>query len=270
MNVKGEGKEGTWEASDVLRACMEKKGISQAELVRLCTEKGYQITQGSVSRVLTKKKKMSLEECRAFCDVLNISADMFLFSDTRTTMSEDSFFLLSDREMSSAKGILGDYDLFFASTAQEEKNRIIDGELKLYYGKSCIHANIDIHIKNSAPKKYKGYLWIGSQAPVAYIIVKKQGRGEISVVAFRYRKFEAVPMKCRTALCLTTSAGEKKEPVVHRIALIRRGTMPKSARDALVQDIFVFLKNDVCCHLEVEEDMKMYRRFTGAEEAEYE
>lgn len=270
MNEKKKGNGAERKTSEILKEYMAKMNISQTELAKLCTAKGYQVTQSSVSKVINNTKKMSIEECRAFCDALNISADILLFPNTRRTMSTDSFFLLSDEERQSAKGILGEYTLFFASTAEEERKRIIDGNLKLYEGDACIHAEIDINIRNSDPKHYKGYLRIGNPATVAYIIVKRMPQGEISVLAFRYRDFQKERMQCRTALCLTTSAGEKKEPLIHRVALIRRGTVSESVKEALINGISVFLKTDICYRLEVGEDMKMYQQLTGIREEEYE
>ena len=42
---------------DTIKDCMQRKNISQTELLKRCKEKGYLITQSGVSKVLNKTKK---------------------------------------------------------------------------------------------------------------------------------------------------------------------------------------------------------------------
>lgn len=228
---------------DIIKDCMQRKNISQTELLKRCKEKGYFITQSSVSKVLSKTKKISIEEFKAFCDALKLSADELFWGTQKKCVKENAFFLLDKNAIDSAQGILGQYDMYFASTAIEE-NLLIKGSLNLYCGESCVLAEASIQAKNTMQKQYTGYLWIGNSGKVAYIILKKVPSGEMSVLAIRYREFQVEKMKCRGALCLTTSAGEMKDPVAHPVVLIRHEWICKYNKSELYKKIHKILKEE--------------------------
>lgn len=228
---------------DTIKDCMQRKNISQTELLKRCKEKGYLITQSGVSKVLNKTKKISVEEFKAFCDVLKLSADELFFGTQKKCVKEDAFFLLDKNTIDSVKGILGQYDMYFASTAIEE-NLLIKGSLNLYCKESCVLAEASIQAKNTMQKQYTGYLWIGNPRKVAYIILKQVPFGEMSVLAIRYREFQVEKMKCRGALCLTTSAGEMKDPIAHSVVLIRHEWIRKHDSSGLDEKIHEILKSE--------------------------
>lgn len=207
----------------ILQECLSKNNINQRELSELCIKKGYPVSQGSISKILSGKKKMSLEECRAFCMVFGISADKFIFPEKFASKEKrDSFFLLEKDALKEAELLVGDYQIFFMSTANDEY-KILDGILRLTLLDFCVSADIEINVRGEKKKDYHGFLYFSSQWTVAYIVVKNSETGEISVLALRYRRFTIESMQCRIALCLTTSAGEQKNPVIHRMLLFRDG-----------------------------------------------
>lgn len=258
------------EVCHIIKTHFDRCNINQTEFVKRCIKNGYHITQGSISRVLAGKKKISVEEMRAFCDVLKIPAEVLLFPNMQRFSSEEDFFLLPEREIESVDGVLGDYDIYFMSTAKEENDVMNQGTLRLFSGNNCVHAEVEISLKDSTSKKYRGYLWIAEQGTVAYVIVKRMPEGEISVVAFRYRKFEKKSMRCRSAVCLTTSAGEKKDPVFHYLALIRAGAVTEEVRERLAKELQKELRKSPSQYLEVEGDMDMYQWLSDLGEVQYE
>lgn len=244
-----------------LKKYLEDHHISQADLLRLCKKKGRSVSQGNLSKVLSGQKKISVEECMAFCKALDISADMLLFSDSdRSRRRSEGFFSLPEEMLPAVSGMLGEYEILYASTAAEEEGSLIDGSLKLYQKNQSVYAQVEIRTGHSVTKKYKGFFVVYPYFPTAYIMVKNKESGEICMMALRYRAFNVENMLCRMALCLTTSAGEKKQPIAHRMILVRKGQIAeKAAYEKWKKDASSFLKEDKGFQLEREEDMALFQ-----------
>lgn len=241
----------------VLKEYLKKSGMNQNELVYRCCERGYSISQSSLSKVLSGQKKMSLEECKAFCDVLKISADELLFGSEWAAHNSDAFFLLSRKNLEYAKALLGEYKIYYSSTAAEEGGRLIEGRLRLCQKGEWIQAVVLIQVNKESEKAYEGYLMINREWPVAYIVLKRMITDEISVLALRYREFLHEAMKCRMALCLTTGAGEKKNPVAHQVALFRKNEVQDNRE--FLQSVETYLKKSPHSYLDVEDDVGIYQ-----------
>ena len=69
-------------------------------------------------------------------------------------------------------------------------------------------------------KKYEGQFF-ASPLGVAYCVLINNEWKELSLISFRHRTFFLKKVKCRAGLAVTISAGEKKEPVVHKLAIYR-------------------------------------------------
>lgn len=257
-------KRGARSPQGVLKEYLEKHHLTQNELLKRCQEKGYRITQGSLSKVLSGKKKMSLDECAAFCDVLDISADEFLFSERRSTSEDAAFFLLSDEDALDAESMTGVYSVFFESTAKEEEGKAVTGTLHLVRDHSRIRAELAICTAKTL-KRYAGFLWRKKDWPVAYIIVKRAETGEVATFALRNRSFSVAEMQGRVAVCLSTSAGEQKDPILQHVALVRQCDLAdmifeENVNIENVEEIVKWLKGKESLRLEMKEDIEFFKQ----------
>lgn len=245
----------------ILKQYLEEHDISQADLIRLCEEKGHAISQANLSKVLSNQKKMSVEECISLCTALDISADKLLLPDSyQSRKRSEVFFSLTAETILSMKGLLGEYHIMYESTAAEENGSLIDGSLKLYQENQFVYARIIIHAGQSVVKKYEGQFVISQGFPTAYIIVKNNETGEVCMAALRFRPFNVENMQCRMALCLTTSAGEKRQPIAHRMILVRKERFSeKETYENLKKSVSSFLKEERGFQLEREEDMALFQ-----------
>lgn len=257
-------KHGVSPPQGVLKEYLEEYHWTQSDLLKRCQEKGHQITQGSLSKVLSGKKKMSLDECTAFCDALDISADEFLFPERRSTSADAAFFLLSDEEALDAECMTGVYNVFFESTAKEEEGKAVTGTLHLVRDRSRIRAELAIYTAKVL-KRYAGFLWRKKDWPVAYIIVKRAETGEVATLALRNRSFTVAEMQGRVAVCLSTSAGEQKDPILQHIALVRQSDVAdmifkENVNSENVEEIVKWLKGKESLRLEMKEDIEFFKQ----------
>ena len=66
------------------------------------------------------------------------------------------------------------------------------------------------------------------------------------------------------ALCITTSAGEKKEPIVHRIVLIRESELKGKDQDMVVKSVGIMLSGEKPAErLEIDSDLKLFQMIQG-------
>ncbi len=244
----------------VLKDYLDKRKITQTALLGMCQKKGYHITQGSLSKVISGKKKMSLDECVAICDVLNISTDMLLFSQRRVQEENDSFFLLENQDIQGLQCILGEYFIVFLSTAEEEDSKLIEGRLHLYVERQKVCAQVNIFLEGTDMKEYMGFVWRGKNWPVAYIITKRIKTGEMAIIALRLRDFSSKKMKCRMSLCLTTCAGEKKEPISYYVALVRKNPIMSKKWVHIREELVQWLHQTKACRLSIDDDIELFRQ----------
>lgn len=215
-----------WERIKML---IEKKNISQAELQRLCEAHGYKITQPEISKLVSGTQHLNLYQFIAFSEVLGISANHLInekLSFQKVQVSGSSFAL--NPEEDEFTGYLGSYYTAFKSTSSFD-DKILHGRitfLPVERAKLCgallelDTGEIDAE-GNHIFKFYQGELIVSKKMGVAYCILINEKIGEISMIEFRHRNFFVKQAECRLGLVLTVSAGEKKEPVTHRIFLSR-------------------------------------------------
>lgn len=214
---------------------LDKRKLSQVEILRLCNEQGFVISQSELSRLMnnnTKNQpKMTLYQAVAFSKVLKISLDELVTGnpvDTLVNVSGNAF--VCDPESYAFQGYLGSFNIYFPSTDMHEPQKILKGKVlfeKSQSGKGC-HAvlTLDTEQKNASGKNvlkvYEGDLIMSPNLGACYLLLTNNRIGEMNLILFRYRGFLVKQMECRLGLALTISAGEVKAPIVHRILLSRQ------------------------------------------------
>lgn len=213
-----------------IKTLIQKKKLSQAELHRMCNLHGYKITQPEISKLISGTQHLNLYQLIAFSDVLGVSANHLIdeqLSFQKVQVTGSSFALDPDED--EFAGYLGSYHTIFKSTSPFDE-KILHGRitfLPVDRAKLCgALLELDTGETDGEGKRvlkvYQGQLIISKKMGVAYCILVNEKIGEISMIAFRHRNFFVKQAECRMGLVLTVSAGEKKEPVTHRIFLSRK------------------------------------------------
>ncbi len=209
---------------------MEKQKISQIDMVKLCQRKGYSIQQPEISKLKSRKCKITLYQLMAFADVLEVSTDYLI----NGALNENTvIFPLNNRFITNAdaeefNGILGEYHTLFHSTSEME-NKWLNGKLSLSRSLDGIcRAEYTLwtgeknRTEQNIIKKYQGQVIISKKQKSMYCILINNMISEMCFIAFRFRPFQTIDMACRMGLVLTFSSGEDRTPVVHKMFLSRK------------------------------------------------
>lgn len=217
---------------NVIEERIKEEDLKQRDILRLCEKKGYNITQSELSKILSHKIVLGLYPAIALSDVLGIDMSAVLYPSRwrkrKWDISSDGFIV--DTESKAIKNFMGDYHVIFHSTDYQE-DKILQGRLLLYSqkgedgGRYCVAMmSLDTGEKDdkgeTVVKKYEGQFFVSSLG-VAYCVLVNNEWKEMSLITFRHRTFYLKKVKCRLGLTMTISAGEKKQPVVHKLAIYR-------------------------------------------------
>lgn len=206
---------------------LKNVGLTQNEFLRLCDNIGISISQSSLSKIYAGGKIPNLAEMTAISKVVGKSIDYFMWGDDCKEdfcETHNSVLHNSGEELEIYKGI---YNLYYISTAVGE-NKLLHGILNVQEGQGVFCLELGIHTGetdkegNRIIKQYVGRILTCSRLGAAYLIFKSESIGEMCMICLRHRSYSTMEVaECRVGLALTISAGEKKEPVVHRCVLIR-------------------------------------------------
>lgn len=264
------GKEQTLQkVLSAIEQCLHEKQIRQKELITLCREKGYMISQSELSRILTHKVVLGLYPAIAMCDVLGIDMMQVLYPERkrreRFELSREMFVV--DPGRPEIENYLGAYNaLFYATDFCEDK--LLRGRLELtarndgehmYCSAVFVLATGDMDMQGRPiKKKYQGQFFVSLQMGIAYCFLVNNNLGEICSIEFRHRVFFYKRVECRLGLVLTTSTGEKKTPAAHKM-VIYRGALDSEQEGQIAH----MLKLD---NTEVFIEADALRRIDGTEE----
>lgn len=234
-----------------LSNAIESYGISQEALCQECRKNGIIISQTDISRIVNYHRhidennttsfstsSLSLINVAYICKVLNIDINKLLFGDESHF---DSFRMISDIFSSNSsvfatnvtdkafKGYIGKYHCYYLPTISIEK-KPIHAILNIEKDSISDECNVTLSIytnksgsKQENVKEYKGRMIISTLQDACYCIVCNPEYGEIGMINFFHRYFlTSEVLQCRIAAALTTSAGDRRRPTVHRMLLCRR------------------------------------------------
>lgn len=109
---------------------INRRGIKQSQLLKLCEEAGMPVSQPDMSKIFCGKKAMNLYQLASVCKATGISADSFLYQKKQ---DNEDFFDFHDSEQLFSSGKLldcyrGRFHLYYLSTAIGEE-RMLHGIL---------------------------------------------------------------------------------------------------------------------------------------------
>ena len=98
---------------NVIEQCIRERDLKQKDILKLCKDKGYSISQSELSRILSHKMILGLYPAIALSDALDINMSAVLYPDRwrrrKWDISPDNFIV--DMEDPAIKNFLGDYKL---------------------------------------------------------------------------------------------------------------------------------------------------------------
>lgn len=205
---------------------INRRGIKQSQLLKLCEEAGMPVSQPDMSKIFCGKKAMNLYQLASVCKATGISADSILYQNKQ---DNEDFFDFHDSEQLFSSGKLldcyrGRFHLYYLSTAIGEE-RMLHGILDVQGEEAFFLLNFLLNVgeddTQKLTKKYCGRIAVSLRLGAAYLILKSEEIGELSMICLRHRNYSIREVECRAGLVLTMSAGEAKSPVAHRCLLVR-------------------------------------------------
>lgn len=208
---------------------IKTKNLQQAQVLELCRSKGYTLSQSELSRILAGKVTLGAYQVVALCDSLGLEINEVMqlkqSKVNRIEFSAESFITNPrNREM---MPYLGTYSVIFRSTDMQD-DKILTGRLFIYEEEEAVcQARLSLDTGeqdmqgDAILKKYRGQFFISKQLGIAYCLLTNNSWGELCLVEFKHRSFLLKQVESRVGLVLTTSSGEKKQPVIHKMLVYR-------------------------------------------------
>lgn len=207
---------------------IKSKNLQQTQVLELCRLKGYTLSQPELSRILAGKVTLGAYQLIALCDSLGLEMNEVMqlrrSKGNRIEFSSESFITNpGNREI---VPYLGSYSVIFRSTDMQD-DKILIGRLFIYEEEAVCQARLSLDTGeqdmqgNVILKKYKGQFFISRQLGIAYCLLTNNSWGELCLVEFKHRSFLLKQVESRVGLVLTTSSGEKKQPVTHKMLIYR-------------------------------------------------
>ena len=207
---------------------LNKRGIKQNQLMLLCRGIGVDISQASISKIYSGKKKLNLLELIAISKVVEKSIDYFVWGNEY----REDFCDPHDSEVLNDFGIeiqdyQGDFHFYYLSTAEGE-DKILHGKLHVKEERGLYSFDLNLYTgerdsnNKQIVKLYEGRILITPKLGAAYFILKSELIGEVCMICLRHRSYTIKNVECRVGMALTVSAGEIKEPTAHRCLLVRK------------------------------------------------
>ena len=223
--------------SERIRYALHELGYTQAELVKLCQEQGYDIKQSSISKITSSATGLSIMNVVGISKVLNLDLSEVLSTESNTVLTlpqrkierESSNYFITRADDKVFEPYLGTYVCYFYPTKSSE-NRLIKGEFS--FSKSVDSSECEVKISFKTGKKneeneeirkeYSGTACISLSMNTIYCSVSNKDIGEICYIVFSFIPILYEKLECRLGGVLTSSAGDNRLPTMQRILLSKK------------------------------------------------
>lgn len=96
MEISQKNREETIEKiRNVIEQCISERELKQKDILKLCKDEGYSISQSELSRILSHKMILGLYPAIALSDALDIDMSAVLYPDRWRRRKWDIFVVLS-------------------------------------------------------------------------------------------------------------------------------------------------------------------------------
>ena len=237
--------------SERIKYVLTELNYSQADLVKICREQGFNLNQSAVSKIINSATGLSIMNVVCISKALKLDLNEILSTDANTTITlpqneklrnvNDSFITRADDNV--FKPYLGEYNIYFYPTKSSE-NKLIHGKMSFMKSIDSSECEVKISFKTGKMndkneeifKRYTGSACISLNMNAIYCSVMSKEIGEICYLIFSYIPILYEKLECRIGAVLTSSAGENRLPTMQRILISRR---------ELTEEILYFLEGQL-------------------------
>lgn len=215
-----------------LSKAMKKLQINQQQLLLKCIDRGYQISQSALSKLLSGSS-IQLLHLSQICQILELDMAEVLSLDSTTEINipdekvKNSESLISDIRNKAFRGYKGNYKIYFYTTKNEDF--IHTGDFRMEEDPLTHQCIVDIRFKtgekdednHEIEKHYTGPAYYSVSMQTIYCEVTSKEIGEKCYLLFHYDFLAYQKLECRLATAITVSCGTRRLPTMHRILLTR-------------------------------------------------
>lgn len=216
-----------------LSNAMNAMNLNQRQVLAMCMEKGYEISQSMLSKTLSGSSCQMLPVVQ-ICDVLGLelSETLSLNPEQKISLkraeSQTSSQIITDVRDVAFRGYKGDYHAYFYTTQNEDY--IHHGIFSLKEDLKTHQCIVDFRFKtgennadgNEIEKHYTGTASYSSSMRTIYCDIRSEDIGEISYLLFHYDFLAYQNLECRLATVITVSSGVKRLPTMLKLLLTRK------------------------------------------------
>lgn len=216
-----------------LSSVLKDMSITQNQLLLMCAGQNYQISQGSLSKLLSGSS-VQLLHVAELCQVLNLNMSEILSLDADTPIhvpcshSASKDQIITDARNKAFRAYLGSYHIYFYTT--QNTDYIHRGIFKLSDDPTSHQCTVDFRFKTGErnenaeeiEKHYTGLAYYSISMQTIYCEFTSDEIGEKSYLLFHYNFLAYQNMECRLASAITVSAGIKRLPTMHRFLFTRQ------------------------------------------------
>ena len=216
---------------------MEMMNISQQQVLLKCAECGYDISQPSLSKMLSGSSIQILQLVQV-CEVLGLNLREILSMDPEAEVhvaqeySNKSEQIIDDARHTAFRGYKGEYAIYFYTTKNEEY--IHQGIFRLDEDPVTHRCIVIFSFKtgeldekgDEIEKHYIGYAFYSVSMQTIYCEISSDEIGEKSYLLFHYHFIAYQRLECRLAIAITVSSGIRRLPTMHKLLLTRNRLSP--------------------------------------------
>ena len=222
---------------DNLQYCIEKRAMSQGELIKKIKEKrGYDISQPYLSRII----KGDLGHIPAvalvsICEALEADIQKVFWENLNEEKlldgkhkEKESKIIFVAKESEFEKYLGKYYCYFYPTISSETMEEVLYGTLEFKldkHARECL-ASFTLYANeengNPVKKEYVGRLLLSNSYNCCYCYLVNELFGEVSFLMFEGFSSNTKSLSCRMAAVLTPSAGGTRDATCHRMFLSKK------------------------------------------------
>lgn len=208
---------------------MEKRQLSQMDVVTLCEKIGKPISQGTISNIFRRPSSARVSTLLTICEALDLSL-FSIFRDVNNSLSSaGNDNLIYNINHPAFQGYTNSMFIYFIETGVTNSKRLLKGKIAMgdfYHTNECI-ARLSIDTKevdeNGKPKckDYEGNVVINQNEAIFFHLASNKLGDEWSLI-FNHGNLNQNTLACSLGTAVTLSSGKStRYPTMHFVCLSR-------------------------------------------------
>ncbi len=216
-----------------IKNAMDVRGMTQSELRSRCSDLGLELSQPSLSRMLSGADKLDVYKVATMCKALDLQPnDVLSFGSEETVTAKKELIssaFITDASDKKFKGYLGEYYGYFYST--ENNDVIHDGIFRFFPDPSTNLCKVSFSFKTGQvseegtpiSKEFIGTAKISDTLnAICCELTSQDDTGDVSYIIFKFNFIANQLCESKIGMVVTIGAGLKRLPVAHKILICRQ------------------------------------------------